>query len=129
MLDLEDGTMQPYTKELCIVNVIPHDYVEDAKSEVAEKFLSDISCGNAETRRSLEEVIGLCLMRSCKYAKCPILLGSGSNGKSTYIRALRNVLGDANVSSLDLAIIGERFQAQRIMGKPVSYTHLRAHET
>ena len=117
VLDTDSGNMVEYTRDMHIVNVIPHDYIEGAESEVADRFLDDISCGNRETRQSVEEVIGLCMMRSCRYAKCPILLGSGSNGKSTFIRALRNVLGEENVSSLDLNILGERFQAQRIMGK------------
>ena len=107
----------PYSKDMHITNAIPWEYHYDCYDETADKFLDDISCGDSTIRKNLEELIGLCMFRSNRYASAAFLLGEGSNGKSTYINAVRNVLGDDNVSSLDVAVIGERFQAGRIAGK------------
>jgi putative DNA primase/helicase len=43
--------------------------------------------------------------------------GEASNGKSTFIKTLQNLLGSGNYSSLDIATLGQRFQAARIIGK------------
>ena len=109
--------LRPYSVDIHITNEIPWDYVQDAYDETADKFLDDISCGDEVIRMNLEELIGLCMFRSSRFASAAFLLGEGSNGKSTFINAIRNVLGDDNVSSLDVAVIGERFQAGRIAGK------------
>ena len=116
VLDLENGFLRQ-TADLVITNIIPHDYHADAYDEAADKFLDRISCGRAEVRANLEETIGMCMYRSNEFGQCPVLIGSGSNGKSTFILALRNVLGNENVSSLDINIVGKQFQAGRLLGK------------
>ena len=119
VVDITDmsATLRPYDRDMHIINVIPHNFDPDASCADVDKFLDDVSCGDTDVRNSLEEAIGLCLYRSCELGRCPILLGKGANGKSTYIRALRNLLGEENTSALDLAILGEKFQGVRIMGK------------
>lgn len=120
VLDLEAeagrdfGAMDP---EEAIANVIPHDWEPGAYDGAADAFLDRVSCGDATVRANLEEVVGVCMFRSSEFGQCPVLLGSGSNGKSTFILALRNVLGDENVSSLDLSTVGRQFQAGRLLGK------------
>lgn len=116
IVDMGQGLI-PYSVDIHITNAIPWDYHFDCYDETADKFLNDISCDDKTIRMNLEELIGLCMFRSNRFASAAFLLGEGSNGKSTFINAVRNVLGDDNVSSLDVAVIGERFQAGRIAGK------------
>ena len=116
VLDLDRGLVQ-YDPSMVITNDIPHPYLEDAYDEVADRFLDSVSCGDAAVRANLEEVIGMCMYRSNDFGQCPVLIGAGSNGKSTFIKALRHVLGDENVSSLDINIVGRQFQAGRLLGK------------
>lgn len=105
------------SEDKVITNVIPWDYDPDAYDEITDHFLDRISNGDKNVRANLEEVIGLCLYRSNEIGQCPVLLGSGSNGKSTFIAALRNLLGPENVSSLDIGVIGKQFQTGRLLGK------------
>lgn len=116
VLDMTFGLME-YDTDMIIANIIPHDYDPSAYDEATDRFLDQISCGDKTVRANLEEVIGLCMYRSNEIGQCPILLGNGSNGKSTFIAALRNVLGKDNVSSLDLNVIGKPFQTGRLLGK------------
>ena len=116
VLDMVSGLM-PYSTDMVITNIIPHNYNADAYDEATDRFLDRISNGDRIVRANLEEVIGLCMYRSNEIGQCPVLLGSGSNGKSTFIAALRNVLGKDNVSSLDLNVIGKTFQTGRLLGK------------
>ncbi len=117
VLDTATMELRPMTPDDLILNVIPHDFDPEARSEAGDAFLDSVSCGRQDVRFLMEAAAGLCFLRSCKYGKCPILLGSGSNGKSTFIKWLRFTLGEENVSSLDLNVIGQRFQALSLMGK------------
>lgn len=116
VLDMVGGLME-YRTDMVITNIIPHNYSADAYDPATDRFLDRISNHDAVVRANLEEVIGLCMYRSNEIGQCPVLLGSGSNGKSTFIAALRNVLGKENVSSLDLNVIGKPFQTGRLLGK------------
>lgn len=116
VLDIDYG-FSPYDESMVITNVIPHDYVEDVYCKDVDEFLERVSCGDAVVRKNLEEVIGICMYRANDFGQCPVLIGAGSNGKSTYIMALRNVLGEENVSSLDINVVGKPFQAGRLLGK------------
>lgn len=116
VLDVDCG-LQDYSDEVVVTNIIPHDYDNKAQCQAVDDFLDKISCGDKTTRRNLEEVIGVCMYRANDFGQCPVLIGEGSNGKSTFIQVLRNVLGLENVSSLDVNIIGKQFQAGRLLGK------------
>lgn len=115
-VDLEHECNE-FTDDLVITNIIPHEYHEDAYDVAADKFLDRISNGDKIVRKNLEEVIGVCMYRANDFGQCPVLIGTGANGKSTFISALRNVLGASNVSSLDINVIGKPFQAGRLLGK------------
>lgn len=114
--DVDTG-LTDYTDDMVFTNIIPHDYNPKAKCDAVDKFLDRVSNYDPITRRNLEEVIGVCMYRANDFGQCPVLIGGGSNGKSTFIAALRNVLGTENVSSLDINIIGKPFQAGRLLGK------------
>jgi len=116
VLDL-DGGFGPMDSSMVITNVIPHAYRPDAYDGTCDRFLDGVSHGDALVRANLEEVVGMCMYRANDFGQCPVLIGTGSNGKSTYISALRNVLGTENVSSLDVSILGKPFQAGRLLGR------------
>lgn len=113
---LTTETMTP-TPEHLITNVIPHRWNPDAECAAVDRTLMNIACGDADVFETLIEAIGLCMYRGCEFAKAPILIGKGSNGKSTYINMIRRVLGRENYSSMDMANIGERFQTVPLAGK------------
>ncbi len=55
----------------------------------------------------LEECIGYCFYRRNELSKSFILTGTGSNGKSTFLDMVRNVLGN-NYVSLDIDELSEQ---------------------
>ena len=117
VLDVNTMELRPYSPDDVIPNVVPHDWDPFASCDAVDNTLRKMACGDPGMEMNLSEIMGLCLYRSAKYGYCPILLGEGSNGKSTYIKMLRALVGADNVSSLDINVIGERFQAVRLMGK------------
>ena len=82
-------------------------------------LLFRVAAGDPAVEMNLQEIVGLCIMRSAKYGYAPVLIGDGSNGKSTYIGMLEALLGYSNISSLDIAEIGERLAGHvgEVVGK------------
>ncbi len=115
--DLETKTLKPFSPDYIITNMIPWDYNEYAYSELADVTLNKISCGDKEIRMLLEECIGYCFFRQNELSKSFFLTGEGSNGKSTFLDMVKNVLGRNNYVSLDLDELSERFSTTTMFGK------------
>ena len=117
ILDIASGEMQLHTPEIVITNKIPWDYNPAASSALVENTLNKISCGDAAIRALIEEMIGYCFYRSNAYKKSFLLAGGGDNGKSTLLHAIKAVLGEENIASLDLKELGDRFKTAEMFGK------------
>lgn len=115
--DVVDDELKPFSTELVITNKVPWDYVPDAYSELADKTLTKLSCADETIRALLEECIGYCFYRRNELGKAFILTGDKSNGKSTFLDVLKYILGEGNISALDLKELGDRFNTSMMFGK------------
>ena len=115
--DLVEDTLNPFSPEIVVTNKIPWDYVADAYDELTDKTLNKLACNDPDIRALLEECIGYCMYRRNELGKAFILTGEKSNGKSTYLKMVKNVLGDKNISALDLKELGDRFSTAMMFGK------------
>lgn len=117
VLDIVTGQMQPFSPDLVITNQIPWDYNPEAYSELADDTLNKLACGDQPIRALLEECIGYCFYRANDYKKSFMLTGKGNNGKSTFLDCVKSILGDGNISALDLKELGDRFSTSMMFGK------------
>lgn len=117
LFNIYDDSFIPFTPEHIITNMIDWDYNPQAYDEMTDNTLSRISCNDESIRALLEEAVGYCLFRRNELGKAFILTGSGSNGKSTFLNMIRNMLGKRNISSLDLKKLGDRFSTVMMFGK------------
>lgn len=117
LYDLNTKSMIPFDPTYIITNQIPWDYNPEAYSELCDHTLNRISCGDPDVRLELEELIGYCFYRRNEMSKSFFLTGSGSNGKSTFLDMVRNVLGRQNYVSLDMDELSERFSVTTMFGK------------
>ena len=122
--DVLSGQMVTPTPEMLVFGQIPVELDVDIAPNAADAFIRSISDGDAPTETVLSEVIGACMCCSRVISESPMLIGrartsggEASNGKSTYLNALRSMLGAGNYSSMDIATLGQRFQAGHIVGK------------
>lgn len=99
------------------INPIPHRYNELAYNETVDKTLNKIACGDKDIRANIEEMIGYCLLGDCRFRKGFILYGGKRNGKSSLLRAMIKVFGEANVSAIDLKDLSKQFSTQILAGK------------
>lgn len=115
--DVVDDRMLDFSPEIVVTNKIPWDYTPTAFNELTEKTLNKLSCGDAAIRMLLEECIGYCFYRRNELGKAFILTGDKSNGKSTFLDLVKAILGDENISALDLKELGDRFSTSMMFGK------------
>lgn len=115
--DITTDELLPFTPEIIVTNKINHNYNPDATSEILENMLNNISCGDAGIRSLLEEMAGYCMYRRNELRKAFILTGDKKNGKSTYLDMVTRMLGDNNISALDLSDLCTTFRPAEIVGK------------
>lgn len=117
LYNIIDGSFAGFTPEHIITNKIPWDYTPGAYCELADKTLDNIACHDSQVRLLLEEAIGYCFYRWNELGKAFILTGDKSNGKSTYLSMVQNLLGEENICALDLKELGDRFKTAEMFGK------------
>lgn len=117
VLDIVTGELQPFSTELIITNKIPWDYNPNAYNALADDTLNKLACCDPVIRALLEECIGYCFYRRNELGKAFILTGDKSNGKSTFLDVVKAILGEQNISALDLKELGDRFSTSMMFGK------------
>ena len=100
----------------CAGDYVTHrvEYEYDEKAECSEWLNAlDVIMDSDEKRiKCFQEFCGYCLLPHCKYEKALILRdknANGSNGKSTLLKVLREVLGAENTSSLEPFEFADKF--------------------
>jgi|Deesub1362A_J573_1020465.scaffolds.fasta_scaffold01902_8 putative DNA primase/helicase len=116
VLNLETGELVPHSPDYFPTVKIPVVYDPEADCPKVKKFLSEVL--HPDDIPVIEEFFGFCLWRKYFIHKAFMLVGEGSNGKTTLIKLLENFLGKQNVSSVSIQDLGEnRFAAAELYGK------------
>ena len=115
--DINSEKLLDFAPNHILTNRIDWNYNEKANCELIDKTLDRISCNDKQIRMLLEEMIGYCFYRRNEMGKAIVLLGNRSNGKSTYLDMLKTVLGDDNISALELKEMCERYINAELFGK------------
>ena len=117
------GRVDP-VPDMFIIGTLAVDYEPNAPENDADAFLWSVAGGDPDVFQALCEVIGVCMCSKRVISQSPMLIGraggasgKASNGKSTFLNWVRSILGTQNVTSLDIATLGQRFQAGRVVGK------------
>jgi len=118
-LNLEDHSIFPHRREFRATIAVPLVYNSEAQCPAISKFLGEIA--KPEDVPLLLEIIGWCLDANSNMQKLVMLLGSGANGKSTFLQLLRAFIGPDNCSSESLHQLTEnRFSMAELYNKLVN---------
>lgn len=117
VFNLETWQLEDFAPEIITRNKIPVAYVPGAYYEVTDKTFNKIAVNDKKIRAILEEILGYILFRRNEFAATFILTGDGSNGKSSYLKIIRKLIGSDNASSLDLNELDQRFKTAELFGK------------
>jgi len=94
------------------------NYIPNQKHDRIYKFLKSLV--NEEDLEILYEIPASCLVR-VHFPYAYFLYGTGSNGKSTYLNLITNLLGEENVSNVSLQDLSspntKRFRTAALIGK------------
>lgn len=117
VLDVIEDTFMDFSPEYIITNKIPHNYNPDAKSELLDSVMLKFACGDENLVHLLYQSVGYTFYRRNELRKSFFLLGEKRNGKSTFLDMVNTLLGEDNVSNLDLEDIGHQFRTAEINGR------------
>lgn len=111
ILDLNTYTLIPHTDRRFFISRLPTIYAPDAEASLFMELLGKIECAKIDT---LQEFCGYLLEDTAKYKKAGFLYGPTDTGKSTFTRAITDVLGPENLCSVPIQRLDKRFQIQRL---------------
>lgn len=120
VLNIVTLNFMEFTPDIIITSRVNADYVEHDESSsnpVVDKFFSDITCGDKDKEILLYEVLGYCCCRTNMYHLSFILKGSGGNGKSTYFKIIKSLLGDSVASIRLKKVTTDKFASTSLYGK------------
>ena len=120
VFNLDTWQLQDFSPEIITRNKIPIPYIDQSYYEVTDNTLTKMAASDKKIRAILEEILGYILFRRNEYAATFILTGDGSNGKSSFLKMIRRLVGNENVSSLDLKELDQRFKTTELFGKLVN---------
>ncbi|VTR93285.1 Predicted ATPase OS=uncultured Gemmatimonadales bacterium HF0770_11C06 PE=4 SV=1 [Gemmata massiliana] len=113
-------TVLPATPLFFTPAALPVKFEPGTQCPKFEAFLGRITDGDTERAAVLQEMAGYLLRYDSHFQTFFVLSGDGSNGKSTFLAALRALVGDWNYSSVPLEEFGERFALSSTLGKLVN---------
>ena len=118
VVDMVKGTLLPHDPRYGFKYVLPYDYVPDQVSEPFLNWLSEVMQDRVELMESLLDMMAYCLWPTYDDHVFMMLVGEGSNGKSTLIHIMEHLLGKENTSSMSIAqLSGNRFAPAGLEGK------------
>lgn len=98
-IDLRTGELRPHNRVDMISKLSPVVYDPDAKAPVWEQFLQDIFQRDQELIQFVQAAAGYTMTGDTREQVFFILHGRGSNGKTTFITVMREILGDYQVKT------------------------------
>jgi len=122
MLEWKTGRLLPHDHKYLSITQIDTVYDPKAKSEDLEKFMSAIFPGDCLPL--VEEFLGYLLIPSTALQKAFVAIGAGGNGKGTFLKIVKALLGEDNVSAISIHQIEEdRFATSALIGKLANIYH------
>ncbi|HDR8114723.1 TPA: DNA primase [Bacillus cereus] len=94
MVDLQTGQLRPHNRDVYLSKITNVTFDEQAKCPEWQKFLEQIFQGNQELTDYMQRLIGYSLTGEITEQIMVFLIGGGSNGKSTFINIIKDLMGD-----------------------------------
>lgn len=120
LLDISTYTLMAHTPSYLSTSQIPIAFDPHAQCPNWIAFVHDIMEHDKDQVRLLQQIAGYSLTTSMALAKAFIFFGSGANGKSLFTRILSKVVGDRNVSTVNLSSITKQFGLTGLIGKKIN---------
>lgn len=117
ILNVVTGDMYDFSPEYIITNMIPHNYNPEAQNELLDSTMRKLACGDESIVKLLYQAVGYTMYRRNELRRSFFCLGEKRNGKSSFLDMVGTLLGEDNISNLDLSEIGDKFLTAELDGK------------
>ncbi|MCM3030354.1 phage/plasmid primase, P4 family [Niallia sp. MER 6] len=94
IVDLKTGKLQPHDRELGLTKITNVEFNENTQCPEWLKFLDQIFQGDKELIEYMQRLIGYSLTGEITEQIMVFLIGGGSNGKSTFINTIKDLMGE-----------------------------------
>lgn len=94
IIDLKTGKLQSHDRELGLTKITNVEFDENAKCPEWLNFLEQIFLGDKELIEYMQRLIGYSLTGEITEQIMVFLIGGGSNGKSTFINTIKDLMGE-----------------------------------
>lgn len=92
-IDLRTGELLPHRREDYLTRLVEVGYDPEATAPTFEKFLDTVFAGDRDLIGYVQRAVGLAIQGGISGQVLFFLIGTGSNGKTTFIEALHDLLG------------------------------------
>ena len=119
VINLQTGMLEEYG-DTNFFWQLPYEFDEEATCPTVDKFLSQVTNGNADMQRLLVAWLWAVLYGRHDLQKFLEAIGAGGSGKSTYLSIATMLVGDSNTHSTSLEALhsdGGKFETANIMNK------------
>jgi P4 family phage/plasmid primase-like protien len=127
-IDLKTGTLIPHNPLDLNTKMIEIEYNPNAQAPVFERFLNDIMDGNPELIDYMNKVAGYSATGETKEQCYFIAYGTGGNGKTTLMNALKGVLGVFATDISFKTLINHNDRSREDLAKTVGVRFLTSSE-
>ncbi|MHA2019045.1 MAG: DNA primase family protein [Promethearchaeota archaeon] len=116
VVDIKTGDKYKASADYFFTNPIPHKLgISEETPKIDKLFREWVGEDYIDT---LYEIISYCLYKDYPIERIFCLLGGGANGKSCFLKVLRNFIGSENIISTDLdLLIHSRFETAKLRNK------------
>jgi putative DNA primase/helicase len=94
IVDLKTGKLQQHDRDLGLTKITNITFDENAKCPTWITFLDQIFLGDKALIEYMQRLIGYSLTGDISEQIMMFLVGGGSNGKSTFINIIKDIMGD-----------------------------------
>jgi len=108
-LDLRTGGLRPHQSDDLITRMCPVDFDPDAACPTWDWTLDGVFDGRSDLIEFVRRLFGMCLTADATEQVLPIFHGKGSNGKSTLLGAILEILGDDYAITAPPGLLVQRY--------------------
>ena len=99
VVNLKTGEITSHDRKLMLSKIINIKYIPDAKSELWNTFLQQITNQNQELLNLLQIIAGYCLTGINSEQAFFIIYGPGKNGKTVFVESIKKVFGSYGLTT------------------------------
>jgi P4 family phage/plasmid primase-like protien len=115
---LASGTLEAHSPAYGFLYTLPFSWEPEAACPNFDQFMRDISLGDEQLEKLLLEFVGYAICDQDYWLqKALLLIGEGSNGKSTFLKIVEELTGRENVSFLSLYDLQVETSRSHLEGK------------